>query len=172
MSRTSPRSSTISLRPTERASFLWTPITGESRIAAANDRETGKSLKCATILIVSGDIRCRLRLPSPSHSAYPRLCGYTGLRGPALRLENRCSRGDDGWLKVRSNGSTRPRGTVSSNPRRAVKTCSFIFRRCRRLVFPPSTKDRRSNTKRSPIAARPRLRISRFSAATRTPVFG
>jgi hypothetical protein len=31
-------------------------MAGESCLARANDRETGKSLKCATILIVSGEI--------------------------------------------------------------------------------------------------------------------
>jgi hypothetical protein len=31
-------------------------IAADTRMAAANDRETGKSLKCATILIVSGEI--------------------------------------------------------------------------------------------------------------------
>src|ERR1700724_4782429 len=41
---------------------------------------------------------------------------------------------------------------------------SFIFRRSRKLAFPRSTKDRRSNTKRLPTAARPRLRTSRFNA--------
>src|ERR1700730_7854221 len=41
---------------------------------------------------------------------------------------------------------------------------SFIIRRSRKLAFPRSTKDRRSNTKRLPTAARPRLRTSRFNA--------
>ena len=46
----------------------------------------------------------------------------------------------------------------------AAKTFSFIFRRSRKLAFPRSTKDRRWNTKRLPIAAKLRPRTSRFKA--------
>src|ERR1700733_11215432 len=40
----------------------------------------------------------------------------------------------------------------------------FIFRRSRKLAFPRSTKDRRSNTKKLPTVARPRPKTSRFDA--------
>jgi hypothetical protein len=44
-------------RPSIKGKFpVDAAISAESRIAGTNDRETGKSLKCATILIVSGDI--------------------------------------------------------------------------------------------------------------------
>ena len=65
--------------------------------------------------------------------------------------------------KVRSSGSTQPRAMDSSSPRAAGRTFSFTFRRCRRQGFRRLTKGRRSNTKRSQTAARPRLRTSRFS---------
>src|SRR5260370_41275236 len=58
----------------------------------------------------------------------------------------------------------RPRVLGSSSLQVAARTFSFIFRRSRKLVFPRSTKDRRSNTKRLPIAARLRPKTSRFNA--------
>src|ERR1019366_4200520 len=58
----------------------------------------------------------------------------------------------------------RPRVLDSFSPLVAARTFSFIFRRSRKLAFPRSMKDKRSNTKRLPIAARPRPRTSRFDA--------
>jgi len=60
-------------------------------------------------------------------------------------------------------GSTR-QGFWIIQPSSGGKTFRSYFGRSRKLAFPRSTKDRRLNTKRLPIAARPRPRTSRFNA--------